>query len=313
MTPSDIKHRTLWVALSLSPHIGAATLTHLLRHFDNDLPAICAASSAELRRAPSIGAAIAREIKRIDPDAVARDIKRWQAMGVRILTPSDRDFPQPLLATAGYPPTLFVRGACWESAFWDSAIAIVGTRHPSSAAKQLTLQLALKLARCGRVIVSGLALGIDAAAHSGALAAQGATVAVLGSGALNVYPPQNKPIAERIMVNGALISELNPAANANAQRLVSRNRIISGLSRALVVVESDADAGAMHTARFAREQDRPVFTFPFPAKGNQELIKTGAALLPMDVEKALPYLLRLTAGGGLATEAQRTQRKDCKV
>ena len=301
MTPSDIKHRTHWIALSLSPHIGVATLKHLLRHFDSDLPAICAASPAELRRAPQIGAGIAREIKRIDPEAVARDIDRWRELGLRILTPSDRHFPQPLLGISGYPPTLFIRGTCWENAFWGNAIAIVGTRHPSTAAQRLTLQLALKLSRAGCVIVSGLALGIDSAAHAGALAGQGATIAVLGSGALNVYPPQNEGLAERIRETGALISELHPAANANAQRLVARNRIISGLSRAVVIVESDADAGAMHTARFAREQGRPVFTFPFRAKGNQELIKSGAAVLPPEAEKALPYLLRLTAGGGSAT------------
>ena len=296
MTPSDITHRTHWIALSLSPHIGSKTLTHLLRHFGNDLPAACAAPIDELRQTPHIGKRIADEIKRVKPETVSRDIARWGARGVRVITPGDADFPKPLLLAPAYPPTLFARGRCWDKALWDNAIAIVGTRHPSREAKQLALQLAMKLARAGCLIISGLALGIDAAAHSGALAMGGKTIAVLGSGALNIYPPQHDRLADRILEHGALLSELHPAANANAKRLVSRNRIISGLCRAVVVVESDSDAGAMHTARFAGEQQRPVFTFPFRAKGNQQLIQNGAAVLPMDVDKALPYLLRLAVG-----------------
>lgn len=158
----------------------------------------------------------------------------------------------------------------------------MGTRSPSQDARFITLQLAMQLARAGYAVVSGLALGIDAAAHTGALSAAGATIAVLGSGVLNVYPSGNQELAERIRDSGALVSESHPYGSANAQRLVSRNRIISGLSRAVIVVESDAPGGAMYTARFAREQGRPVYTFDLPASGNQSLIESGAIVLKRD-------------------------------
>ena len=136
-----------------------------------------------------------------------------------------------------------------------------------------------------------LALGIDAAAHAAALAAGGTTIAVLGSGVLNIYPPKNRTIASRIVDSGALVSEVHPALAPNAQRLVSRNRIISGLSQAVIMIESAADGGAMHTARFAMEQGRKVYTFRLPASGNGKLMRAGAAVLPSDLERAIPYLL----------------------
>ena len=288
----DIEQRTHWIALSLSPHIGAKTLTLLLRHFDDDLRAICAASPVELLRAPGIGPAIVRAISSIDLESVADAMAQWQAGGVRVLMPGDVEYPNQLRDTAGHPPTLFVRGRCLEGLNWNSAIAIVGTRHPSPVAKSTALQLSMKLARAGRLVVSGLAVGIDAAAHASAMSAGGATVAVLGSGVLNVYPPQNRHLANGIQVQGALVSETHPRARTNAQRLVSRNRIISALAKAVVVVESDEDAGALHAARFARKQGRRLYTFNLPASGNQQLIKEGAALLPIDLERALGYLLR---------------------
>ena len=179
------------------------------------------------------------------------------------------------------PPTLFWRG-CLAPAAWAKTVAIVGTRAPSQAARFIALRLAMQLARAGITVISGLALGIDTAAHSGALSAAGVTFAVLGSGLLNVYPPTNQELAARILQTGALVSELHPCWGANAQRLVSRNRIISGLSRALIVVESDVQGGAMYAARFAREQGRPVYTFDLPASGNQALIRGGARVLDRD-------------------------------
>ena len=146
----------------------------------------------------------------------------------------------------------------------------------------MTLQLASKLARHGYTVVSGLALGVDTAAHTGALAGPGRTIAALGSGILNVYPEANQTLAARILDCGALIGELHPLWSANAQRLVARNRIISGLSQAVILVESHVDGGAMHTARFAAEQSRPVYTFDLPASGNQALIRRGAISLKHD-------------------------------
>ena len=161
----------------------------------------------------------------------------------------------------------------------------MGTRRPSQPAKFLTMQLAAKLAQEGFTIVSGLALGVDAAAHSGALQAQGGgtTIAVLGSGVLNVYPPHNKRIALMTQQAGALISEVHPNLGTNVQRLVSRNRIISGMSQGVIVIESDVDGGAMHAARRAKEQGRTVYTLELPAAGNRQLIKDGAIIIPRDL------------------------------
>ena len=271
----------LLIALSLSPHIGAKTLSSLLRHFGQDIPAVFAAPHAELLRVRGVGPAIARDIQAINLDTVAMQIASWRRQGIAILTLDDRAYPESLRDINQAPPVLFARGQL-SPAQWSKTVAIVGTRQPTQEARFLTLQLAAKLARRGYAVVSGLALGIDAAAHSGALAENGATVAVLGSGLLNIYPAANRQLAERVQASGALLGELHPHWGANAQRLVARNRIISGLCQAVILVESKADGGAMYTARFAREQGRPVYTYDLPASGNQALQKNGAIVLKHD-------------------------------
>ena len=292
MKPIDADARAQWIALSLSPHIGSKTFSNLLRHFKGDLSAVFGATAADLRAVPGVGPKIARDILGIDPTRIARDIIDWEGQGIRILTTADDGYPQPLSEVDDRPPTLFLRGV-WQPGPQERSIGIVGTRDPSQVAKILTLQLATRLARAGCLIVSGLALGTDAAAHAAALEAGGTTIAVLGSGVLNVYPARNRSIASRIIKSGALVSEAHPRLEPNAQRLVSRNRIISGLSQAVIVIESAVDGGAMHTARFAMAQGRRVYTFRLPASGNQQLMRAGAAVLPSDLDKALPYLLRL--------------------
>jgi len=270
-----------WLALSLSPNIGAATLNNLLEYFDQDLNAILAAPSYELMRVRGVGAKIASEIGAIDLDRLAQDLESWRAAGIEILLRGGDRYPAALNGASDLPLALFT-SRVMPSETWSNAVAIVGTRAPSKEARYITLQLAMQLARRDRAIVSGLALGIDTAAHAGALSADGLTVAVLGSGIDNIYPEANRSLAERIREKGALLSETHPCWSANAQRLVARNRIISGLSRAVIVVESDADGGAMYTARFADEQSRPVYTFDLPAGGNQRLIADGAHVLRRD-------------------------------
>ena len=281
MKQVDAPSQLGWLALSLSPNIGALTLNNLLEYFDQDLDAVLAAPSYELMRVRGVGAKIASEIGAIDLDRLAQDLAAWRAGGIEILMRGGEHYPQPLKETSDLPLTLFA-SRIMEPEIWSKAVAIVGTREPSKEARYITLQLAMQLARADRAIVSGLALGIDTAAHAGALSANGVTVAVLGSGICNVYPEANRPLAQRIRAKGALLSETHPHWSANAQRLVSRNRIISGLSRAVIVVESDADGGAMYSARFAGEQGRPVYTFDLPAGGNQRLIAEGARVLRRD-------------------------------
>lgn len=281
MKRTELDAEVFHIALSMSPNIGAKTLKSLRLHFNDDLAAVFNATPRELKRARGIGTKTAAEISRMDPQRVADQIASWRQCGVAIETIHQQAYPAPLRDLDDSPPTLFWRG-CIRPDSWAKTVAIVGTRSPSRDARFITLQLAMRLARADYAIVSGLALGIDAAAHTGCLSAQGVTIAVLGSGVLNVYPPANQELAERIRGSGALLSELHPADSANAQRLVSRNRIISGLSRAVIVVESDEQGGAMYTARFAREQGRPVYTFDLPASGNQSLIENGAIVLDRD-------------------------------
>ncbi len=270
-----------WIALSLSPNIGAATLSNLLHHFDHDLDAALAAPPHELMRVRGVGAKIASEIGAIDLDRLAGEVKAWGDEGISILMRGDADYPAPLSAVEDGPPALLLRGKP-PAETWSKAVALVGARLPSKEARYITLGLAMKLARAGRAVVSGLALGVDTAAHTGALSADGVTIAVLGSGLLRIYPEANRALAERIGAGGALISQTHPCWGANAQRLVARNRIISGLSQALVVVESEIEGGAMYAARFAKEQGRTVCAFDLPASGNQRLIAEGAVVLRRD-------------------------------
>ncbi|MBZ0302324.1 MAG: DNA-protecting protein DprA [Anaerolineae bacterium] len=268
---------TLWIALSLTDHIGSKTLGALLRHFGGDPAAILAADTAELQQVVGVGPKIARSIQAINLDEVRQSLAEWETTDISILTLASPNgaYPPRLLEIEDPPATLFVRG-CGPPLF-DRAVSIVGTRSPSAEAAQWAYQLGAELTQAGFTVVSGLALGIDTAAHEGALsAAAGRTVAVLGCGLFNIYPPENQALAQRCAMRGAILSEVHPAAPPSAPRLVARNRIISGLSDALIVVETTATGGAMHAARFAQRQQRPVYTFNLPASGNRELLANGA-------------------------------------
>jgi DNA processing protein len=271
---------TAWVALSLTGRIGSKTLSALLAHFDDDAYAIVAADTKTLQRVPGVGPKIAHSIQAINLEQTGEDIERWHKAGVKIVTTSDAAYPARLKALDDAPPTLFTQGD-WQPAF-DKAVAIVGTRRPSKEAAGVARRLAGILAQRGYTIVSGLAAGVDTNAHHSALASQGNSVAVLGCGVLNVYPESNRPLADRIMRQGALLCEVHPQASPNAASLVARNRLISGLSEAVIVVETGVDGGAMHAARFASQQGRRVYAVDNGAAGNQALIENGAMAVPAD-------------------------------
>ncbi|HLV35888.1 MAG TPA: DNA-processing protein DprA [Spirillospora sp.] len=281
---------TLWIALGMVEHIGSRTLWALIRHFGDDPDAILAASAAQLQQVPGVGPKIARGIQAVDLRQVRRALAGWQAAGISIVTSIHPDelYPPRLLSTDDPPATLFMRGA-WQPQF-DRAVGIVGTRSPSAPAAQLTRELSARLAQAGFVVVSGLARGVDTLAHEGALSVEdGHTIAVLGSGVLNIYPQENHTLAMDIAGRGVIMSEVRPDAAPASTRLVARNRIISGLSRALIVVETDIDGGAMHAARFAQRQGRPVFTFDLKAGGNRALLANGARKLEPDL-KTLDFI-----------------------
>ncbi|MFO7320436.1 MAG: DNA-processing protein DprA [Chloroflexota bacterium] len=272
----------VWVALSLAEHVGGRRLRALLEHFDGDVQAILAAETSALARVPGIGRKTAANIQKLRPEQLEASLRRWQALGVRALSWDDPAYPEMLRRLEDAPPTLFVMGNHTPDA--SPALAIVGTRRPSPAAEAAARQLAALLAGRGYTIVSGLALGIDRAAHIGALSEPaGRTIAVLGSGVLNVYPPQHLALARAVAGRGALVCEVHPEATPNRASLVARNRLISGLSDGVIVIETEVGGGAMYAARFAREQGRAVYALDNDASGNRALLDAGATPISPDL------------------------------
>lgn len=276
--------RAAWVALSAADHIGIRLLRALVAHFGS-LRAALLADAGALLAVPGVGPATVRSIRAVDLAAAERRLAAWRAAGVRVVTQmaDDSAYPACLRALDDAPPTLFARSA-WETLSCDG-VAVVGTRAPSAQGRAAARLLGFELARRGLTVVSGLARGVDTEAHLGAVSAPaGRTLAVLGSGVQRVYPPENAALAQLIARSGALLSEAAPDAAPSVPRLVARNRIISGLSRAVIVVETAADGGAMHAARFARGQGRPVYALDSAASGNRALLEGGALPLEPDLQ-----------------------------
>jgi DNA processing protein len=263
-----------WVALSLIRHLGSKTLRHLLAEFDTT-ENILRAAPRDLMRVQGIGKVLANAIHTLELAQVERDIVRWQQSGIHIITRDHPDYPMPLTQLEDEPATLFVRGNLSQS-LWSDAVAIIGTRQPTPKARELARTFGLRYGQNRYTVVSGLALGIDALAHEGALQSGGKTVAVLGSGVLNIYPHAHRALADRILeAGGALVCECSPDAEVAAPRLVARNRIITGLARLVVLVESSDTGGAMHAVKFARQQGKTLYTFDLPVTGNQSAIAQG--------------------------------------
>ncbi|MEO8257407.1 MAG: DNA-processing protein DprA [Acidobacteriota bacterium] len=231
----------------------------------------------------------------------AAALARGAACGLAPIVWSDAAYPPALAAIADPPPVLWTRGS--RAALERPAVAIVGSRAASPYAIEVAERLAADLAACGLTIVSGLARGVDAAAHRGALSAGGATVAVLGCGADIVYPREHAGLARAIEPDGLIISELIPGTPPRPQFFPQRNRIISGLSRAVVIVEAGERSGSLITARCALEQGRDVLAVPGNVlsgrnRGGHALLKDGARI----VESADDVLEEIV---GLAAPAAR--------
>jgi DNA processing protein len=270
-----------WVGLSLCQGIGGVKLRRLLEHF-GDVQTILGASSDELQTVKGVSESIAHNIHAIDLNQLATDIHRWQEQGIHLLTWDSVDYPKDLLAVPDAPPTIFVLGnpLAWKKTL---AYAIVGTRTPQPQKRNQTLQLSVEMAKKGHLVVSGLAEGIDAAAHLGTFTVvTGRTVAVLGSGILNVYPQHHKALSQAILErDGAIICEVSPNSPVSAWGLVGRNRIIVGMSKALIVMQTEIDGGAMHAVKFAQRQNKPIYADDNPATGNQFILDNGGHDLAM--------------------------------
>ena len=266
------------VAICLTPGIGGITLRALLDHF-GDSESILRAAPQALCGVPGVGPRTAAALHAADPAQAAAAITRWEAAGLTLLTWTHPRYPAALYALRDAPPLLFCRGRLLaEDA---QAIAIVGTRQPTPAGRALAEQMGHALAARGWTVVSGLAWGVDFAAHSGALRA-GRSLAVLGGGLEVAQTSQKAALAARISAQGALLSELHPGTIPAAPGLVARNRIISGLSKAVIVIEAGANSGSLHTARFAVHQERGIFAVDNGLAGNANLLASGARPLAPD-------------------------------
>jgi len=270
-----------WLAFSLVPEIGSKRLLHLHQHF-GDLASAWEADKRQLQAAglaPQALSNLLRVRNQIDP---AAELERVRQSGAWLLTWEMDEFP-PLLREIDTPPViLYVRGTLTETD--NRALAIVGTRRATNYGREAAYKLAQQLAAQGITIISGLAQGIDSAAHRGALDGGGRTIAVLGNGIDKIYPRENTPMAHEIVQNGAIISEFPLGTAPEARNFPRRNRVISGLSLGVLVVQAPERSGALITAHIAAEQGREVFAIPgnifnTVSQGANRLIQDGAKLV----------------------------------
>ena len=270
------------VRLACVPGIGSRLRRLLLDRFGTP-EGVFAASPDEISSVGRISRKLAAALPTLADDPTADDvIALCRKRSVDILLEGRDAYPSLLSRIDDPPGLLFVRGTLLPQ---DSlSVAIVGARHATAYGLKVAEQFGAGLARAGYTVVSGLARGIDAAAHRGAIKAGGRTIAVLGSGVLNVYPPEHADLAREVIDSGALISELPPLTAPNAGTFPQRNRIVSGLSLGVVVVQAADRSGALITARLATEQGREVFAVPGPidcrmSRGCHGLIRDGAKLV----------------------------------
>jgi DNA processing protein len=251
-----------WIAFRLAEVASANRMSALVERFGSARAAWMAPAS-QLRtvlgtRERMLGNLI-KVRETIDP---LREAELLDSAGVRVVTLADQGYPRLLREISAPPPVLFHRGAFMETD--DAAVAIVGTRRATSYGKEMARQIAGDLASAGITIVSGLAHGVDGIAHQAALDAGGRTFAVLGSGIHDIYPREHRMLAKRVAEQGALISDNVPTAKPDRWNFPARNRIISGLSLGVVVIEAPEKSGALITVDFAADQGRDVFAVPGP-------------------------------------------------
>jgi DNA processing protein len=277
----DFEKLKYWIALKSIPGVGNITFPALVDKFVS-LPSIFNTSASQLATTPGISKKIATAIASFkDWDKIKLELDRTIKAGIKIITYSDELYPAKLLNIYDRPAFLYVKGNLTKD---EINIAMVGSRQASTYGKYTTERISRELAIKGITIVSGLARGIDAAAHRGALTASGITIAVMGSGLDVIYPPENKKLYAEIVQSGAVISEYPLGTPPLASNFPARNRIISGMSYGVVVVEAGEKSGSLITARLALEQGREVFAVPgsidsSSARGTNKLIKQGAKLI----------------------------------
>jgi DNA processing protein len=288
--PDEDRHA--FVRLALVNGVGPRMLAALVQHFGSATEALKATLS-QLGQVHRVGPKLSTLIRDASSsDLYERVVEHCQQHDVRILLAGDPSFPRLLSEIADPPIMLFVRGS-FEAAD-QLSIGMVGTRHCTHYGRTMAQRISKALARYGITIVSGLARGIDAICHRGALDAEGRTIAVLGSSVTDIYPPEHSELADQILEHGALVSETHPFAQPKAGVFPQRNRIISGLSLGVIVIEAADRSGSLITARHAGEQGRDLFAVPGQAtsrmsRGCNQLIRDGAILI-QDAEDVIEHL-----------------------
>lgn len=284
--------KAYWVGFNYVKGIGSVRLNRLLQAFGGDLRAAWEAPYEKLiavRLHPRLVENVLRVRSQIDLERIWENIER---KGIQVITWEEEAYPSLLRQIDQPPPVLYIKGEYLPED--ELAVAVVGTRRVSAYGKQVAEELAAFLARNQVTVVSGLARGTDAVAHQSALREGGRTLAILGCGVDLIYPPEHVKLAEEITANGALISDYPPGTPPESSNFPPRNRIISGLSLATIVIEAGETSGALITASFAADQGREVLAVPGNihspnSKGVNRLIQSGARPLlnPADVLEAL--------------------------
>lgn len=271
-----------WLALRSVQGVGNTIFKRLIEVFGSP-ERVLASSISELSKVDGVGNSIANNIIRFKPDKkISREIEEIRRLGINLITLNDACYPEKLKEIYDPPPILYVKGELKRED--ANAIAIVGARNATTYGKIVTERLSSELASCGYTIVSGMARGIDTFAHRGAITAGGRTIAVFGSGIDTIYPPENRGLATEIIETGAVISEFQPGIPPDKTNFPKRNRIISGISAGVLVIEASNDSGSLITANAALEQGREVFAIPGNinsrcSSGTNGLIKKGAKLV----------------------------------
>jgi DNA processing protein len=312
---SDIEK---WLKLAGADSIGPVTFSKLLKHFGS-IERCLGASVSEMTRVDSIGTQTAEKIARTrDKFDTTAELELAGKLGVWIINFEDNRYPALLKKIYDPPPVLYVKGSLDKSD--NISVAMVGCRRCSIYGQEQAARLAHLLASAGFTICSGMARGIDTAAHQGALSAQGRTIAVQGCGLANIFPPENKKLFELICESGACMSELPLRYEPLAENFPTRNRIIAGLSLGTIIVEADLRSGALITARASLENNREVMAVPGridspTSRGTHQLIKNGAKLVESveDVTEALGYIGREIQTYTSAAAAQAAEEMDAPL
>ena len=309
---SAVSQQSYWLALALTPGLGPTRGRKLVQHFGSP-DKVFHASLTELEATGLLAVSAQAIVTGASLNKAEEEIAKAKAGETKIITPADSEFPARLLEIYDPPLCLYVRGDA--SILSQPGVAVVGTRHPTPYGVGMSERLSCDLSARGIIIISGLARGVDTAAHRGTVNAKGKTIAIFGTGVDVMYPRENGKLAEQIVsLGGALISEFPLGTFAAPQNFPIRNRIISGLSIGVLVVEAGEYSGTRITARCALEQSREVYAVPGNVTnklswGPNTLIKQGAKLVATweDVWEELPSEVRMQLEANRTVESQKPE------